>query len=87
MICQKDLSELIKTEKNNYDNILTAIDNVPPCFRETRQNIKEKVDQYIKDTADVDFYFYEKFYTCGFIDGYNFALKTFCSGRNDHTNE
>lgn len=35
-------------EENSYNDILAAIENIPPCFSETKRNIKDKIDKYIQ---------------------------------------
>lgn len=40
--------ELNQIEEDSYQAILSAIENIPPCFPETKQNIKNKVDKYIQ---------------------------------------
>ena len=42
------INELNDAEINGYNSILMAIENIPPCFVETKRNIKNKVDEYIK---------------------------------------
>ena len=62
-------------QKTYYTNILYAIENVPPCFNSTRKNIKEKIDNYIDYSKELDYYKNEEFYKAGFVDGYRFLLE------------
>lgn len=48
MVIYREINELNNIEKNSYNAIVTAIENIPPCFSETKRNIKDKVDSYIK---------------------------------------
>ena len=66
---------LLKKQEENYLNILLAIENIPPCFTSTKNNIKDKVDKYIKSIDEIDYYKNEKFYKAGFNDGYNYLLE------------
>lgn len=85
----QDKAFLSLTEQKDkyYKDILTAIDNIPPCFFYTRQYITESVEQHIKSLSDTNNYLNEKFYKTGFIDGCNFLLELFINERNDSTNE
>ena len=43
---RKRRSERIKEYKVNYNDILNAIDNIPPCFEETKENIIKTILRY-----------------------------------------
>ncbi len=80
-------SKINTKQKNNYINILYAIDNVPPCFNSTRKNIKSKVDTYVKCVKELDYYKNLEFYKAGFRDGYTFLLELLSQEMEDNTNE
>lgn len=48
MVINGEINELNNIEKHSYDAIVAAIENIPPCFSETKRNIKDKVDSYIR---------------------------------------
>lgn len=48
MIINGETNELNNIEKNSYNAIVAAIENIPPCFSETKRNIMDKVDNYIR---------------------------------------
>ena len=48
MVINGEIYELNNIEKNSYNAIVAAIENIPPCFSETKRNIKDKVDNYIR---------------------------------------
>lgn len=48
MVLNEKINELDDIEQTSYNAIIAAIENIPPCFSETKRNIKNKVDNYIQ---------------------------------------
>ena len=48
MIKNEVINEVNNMEQNSYNAIIAAIENIPPCFSETKRNIRDKVDKYIQ---------------------------------------
>lgn len=48
MLQNAPINQTPQSEKERYHAILTAIENIPPCFPETKRNIRKKVDEYIQ---------------------------------------
>lgn len=42
------IDDFSKIEEDSYQAIIAAIENIPPCFPETKRNIKNKIDEYIQ---------------------------------------
>lgn len=84
---KQNIAHLIETRNKSYRDIQNAIENVPPCFSITRENIREKVDKHVNSIQELQYYFNEKFYKTGFIDGYKFLLEILKSEGDENTNE
>ena len=67
--------ERVKEYKVNYKDILNAIDNVPPCFEETRENIIKTIEKYLEKDRILQSYDNERFYKVGFCDAITFLLE------------
>ena len=72
---RKRRSERAKEYKVNYNDILNAIDNVPPCFEETRENIIKTIEKYLEKDRILQSYDNERFYKVGFCDAIVFLLE------------
>lgn len=78
-----EIQDLLLEKKNDYANILIAINNIPNAFVETRQKIKESVDTHLEVTNFIHGYDNEKFYKIGFSDA--IQLMNECLGRSSIT--
>lgn len=72
---RKKSSERVKEYKIDYNNILNAINNVPPCFEETRKNIIKTIEKYLEKNRILQSYDNERFYKVGFCDAIAFILE------------
>ena len=70
----KRRSERTKAYKVNYEDILNAIDNIPPCFEETKENIIKTIENYLEKDKALQSYDNERFYKVGFIDAIRLML-------------
>lgn len=73
-------SEIVKEYKVNYDDILNAIENIPPCFEETRENIIKTIENYLEKDRILQAYDNERFYKTGFCDAVGFIIE----GKNNN---
>lgn len=71
---RKRRSERTKEYKVNYEDILNAIDNIPPCFEETKENIIKTIENYLEKDKALQSYDNERFYKVGFIDAIRLML-------------
>lgn len=72
-----EIDNLTQLKELKYRDVLNSIDNIPPCFSETRTNIKKQFDLYIESSDNLTHYFGNIGYNIGFIDGYNYFQKNF----------
>ena len=65
------------TVKNpiTYEDLLIAVKNLPPHFKNTRELILEKLESYIERQNCLTAYDNEKFYKNGFCDGVQMMLE------------
>lgn len=77
---QKQRLEIVKEYKVNYDSVLRAIDNIPPCFEETRKNIIQAIKNYLEKERILQTYDNERFYKTGFCDAIGFIIE----GKNNN---
>lgn len=66
--------KLIGEKKIKFDDVLTAINNIPPQFIETRKTIEERINIYKNQLFTEQSYDNERFYKVGFSDAINFIL-------------
>ena len=71
--------EVVKkiTNKNptTYEDLLTAIKNLPPHFKNTREFIIGKLEKYMERQNNLCAYDNEKFYKIGFCDGVRMMIE------------
>ena len=79
---EEELNIIESEEKKiKYDDILRAINNVPPCFKETKKNIIKKIDLYLEQERNIQSNDIEKTYKVGFCDAINLILNS--SSKNE----
>ena len=71
---RKRRSERTKEYKVNYEYILNYIDNIQPCFEETKENIIKTIENYLEKDKALQSYDNERFYKVGFIDAIRLML-------------
>ena len=69
------IKEINKQKPITYDNLLTAIKNLPPHFNNTREFILERLEGYIDRQNCLVAYDKKKFYKNGFCDGVQLMLE------------
>lgn len=62
--------------KVDYENLLTAIKNLPPHFFNTREEILKRLDDYLIKENMIMAYENEKFYKVGICDGIKIMLES-----------
>lgn len=72
---KKRRKNLIEEYKVCYDDVLNAIENIPPCFKETRANIINVLENYLEKDKILQTYDNERFYKTGFCDAIGFILE------------
>lgn len=70
---KKSLKEILSKSKS-FKDVLSAIDNIPECFIETRKLITDAVEEHVDKINLEKAYENEKFYKCGFVDGVNLII-------------
>ncbi len=65
------------TDKNtvSYDDLITAIKNLPPHFGNTREFILERLEKFLEEQNSLCAYDNRKFYKNGFCDGARMMLE------------
>ena len=66
---KENINELLEDRKKAYAQIDAAINNIPNEFTETRNYIRESIDNYLEIVNAIAGYENEKFYKAGFCDG------------------
>lgn len=64
-----EIKDLLQTKKNDYENILIAMNNIPNAFAETKQQIEENINTHLETISFIHSYDNEKYYKIGFSDG------------------
>ena len=69
------IKEINKQNPISYENLLSAIENLPPHFNNTREFILERLEGYIDRQNCLVAYDNKKFYKNGFRDGVQLMLE------------
>ncbi len=69
------IKEINEQNPISYDNLLSAIKNLPPHFNNTREFILERLEGYIDMQNCLVAYDNKKFYKNGFRDGVQLMLE------------
>lgn len=72
---KEKIKEIYLENPISYENLLIAIKNLPPHFNNTRENIIEKLEQYLERENSLSAYDNERFYKKGFCDGVKMMLE------------
>jgi len=73
---------MLEKKSKAYENIYTAINNVPNAFRETKAGIETSIETYLETLNELQGMENEKFYKEGFSDAINLIMD--CINRNVH---
>ena len=80
-----DKEEIKKMTVENpitHEDLLVAIKNLPPHFKNTRELIIEKLERYIERQNRLIAYDNEKFYKSGFCDGVQMMMEILIKENN-----
>ena len=72
---KEKIKEIYLENPTSYENLLIAIKNLTPHFNNTRENIIEKLEQYLERENSLSAYDNERFYKKGFSDGVKMMLE------------
>ena len=72
---EEELREISKKNPTTYEDLLTAIKNLPPHFNNTREFILDRLEKYMERENGVSAYDNERFYKSGFCDGVQMILE------------
>ena len=74
----EEKKEIIKIKERypiDYEQLITCINNIPPHFKNTRENILKSLDIYSMRENLLLAYNNEKFYKIGFCDGIKIIIE------------
>lgn len=71
---EEELKEINKKNPITYEDLLTAIKNLPPHFYNTREFILDRLEKYRERENNLSAYDNERFYKNGFCDGVQMML-------------
>lgn len=72
---EEQLREITKKSPTTYEDLLTAIKNLPPHFNNTREFILDRLEKYMERENSLSAYDNERFYKSGFCDGVQMILE------------
>lgn len=73
---KEELSKITKRYPVDYEQLLITIKNLPPCFKNTRENILKTLDDYLMRENLLSSHENKKFYKTGFRDGIRIVLES-----------
>lgn len=66
---EEELSEIKEKYPVDYEKLLECVNNIPPHFKNIREDILSTIDGYLMRQNLLSSYENEKFYKIGFCDG------------------
>lgn len=74
--CDKEkIKEICLENPISYEELIISIKNIPPHFKNTRENIMEKLEKYLERENSLNAYDNERFYKNGLCDGAKMMLE------------
>ena len=73
---RKKRKEILGDNRISFDEVLKIVQNIPPQFKMTRENIEKIFEKYINQLYTEQSYDNERFYKTGFCDAICFILES-----------